>query len=97
MLTGEENHYGHNRLHCRVCGKGINCASPAPGRPDTGPPQDGAFSICLYCGEVSVYERGPFGVLMREPSMDELAEFNRDHSDVAALRAQYIAQREDPT
>jgi hypothetical protein len=82
--------YRHNALHCRVCGTRLDAAT---GVNTNGYPDDGSFTVCFYCGELSCYVVGPFGVAMREPTMDEMAEFHRDYAEVATQLAQYRAQR----
>lgn len=81
----------HNVFHCRMCGYKAD-ASTSLFRPDA-VPTSGAFSVCLNCGEVSVYEIGPLGVAVREPTLDELAEFTADHPGVVQTMIAFNAQR----
>lgn len=91
--TGNEWHHS-NRLTCRACGYGFDAAADAA--KSGAKPEDGSFSVCFSCGEVSVFANGPLGLSIREPTVQELAEFARDHGRVAQALHRFRAQRSDP-
>ncbi len=79
-------HFETNALTCRICKGTLDCATDPRGNKER--PSTGSFSICMYCGEVSIYiehEDGSYS--LREPNFIELAIFNREASDVARAAA----------
>lgn len=83
--------FRHQALNCRVCGSVLDAASRVQ---DAVEPYDGAASICFNCGEVSIFVIGAFGVALREPTTQELAELASDpeYREMRALLSQYRAQ-----
>lgn len=79
-MKHDGEHWRHNAVTCRACGYRITGATSITDDDGDGP-ESGAFSVCLRCGEVAVYEISVFGVSLREATMDELAEFGRCHGD----------------
>lgn len=63
---------------CPSCGTDIDSTGPADQGPAP-PPRDGDFVLCFGCTEVLVWQLGPFGMVMRKPTQDELAEFDAEH------------------
>jgi hypothetical protein len=86
-----DGHWMHNPVICQVCGYTITGATNVNGDGVDDGPQTGTFSVCLKCGEVSVYQVSVFGVSLREATMDELAEFMRAHGDKIARLHRYRA------
>lgn len=85
--------FRHNTLHCRACGSEIDSATDMI----TGmEPYDGAVSICVICGEVSIFVIGPFGTALREPTMEEIADITQDETFQELRAALSQAQAEDP-
>jgi hypothetical protein len=69
-------HY-HDPIICRSCGMTIHAAA---GINHEYKPLTGAFSTCLNCWTVSVYEVSPLGkIALREPTDAELVLFARLH------------------
>jgi len=68
-------------LQCRACGKD-NAAHTNAGA-SLNVPHDGDFTLCLYCGEWSVFEGGA----LREPTPDEAALIA---ADPACIRASVV-------
>ncbi len=56
---------------CPHCGKRTPDHANADGETDA--PSDGDFSICMYCGKLAIYCRGPFGLATRLPTDVEQA------------------------
>lgn len=75
----------HDTLPCRACGNQQNAAT-VPGHDQVPIPADGDYSICLRCGEVSIYSVTLFGVALREPTTAELAEFARNPANTRLVR-----------
>lgn len=80
----------HNAFFCRACGYKAE-ASTSLFRDAV--PTTGAFSVCSNCAEVSIFEVGPFGVAVREPTLDELSEFTNAHPGVVQTTIAFNAQR----
>ena len=59
---------------CPFCGK-MNDSHASVGKP--GMPNEGDASICIDCGNVSIYEAGALGH-MRKPTPEEQAELDAD-------------------
>lgn len=80
---GDPTKHHHDPVACPGCGQRQDGAM----RPDTTTaPSDGDWSICVTCGEVSVYVVGALGVGLREASLEELVEFNSIPENVNAVR-----------
>lgn len=73
--------YRHKANPCRVCAHPNDAVREGYGGDAV--PRTGDVSVCWRCGEVSVFEIGAFGMVLREPTLDELADFGRDHGDHA--------------
>lgn len=64
-------------MRCRVCQSSIDTASNFMPGSTRRPPQDGDGSLCLVCGEISIFEVTPGGTVtgLREPDFFELEKF----------------------
>lgn len=81
----------HNELRCRICDCVLDAATGADCNQHQGP-TDGAYSLCSYCGEVSIFVLNPLGIVgLREPTLAELQTFNREHGHLAQALAQIRA------
>ncbi len=88
------NIHRHNVLHCRVCAHRIDAASPVY---DEDSPSCGDISICIACGEVSVFEIGPLGTVLREPTLAELHEFSIAHPRLVPNLVRFNAEQGFPS
>ena len=70
-MIGSED-YRMPECHCPYCGKKISAASNAI---DEGEPKVGDVTICLYCGEVAMFDAD---LHLREPTADETIAIARD-------------------
>ncbi len=85
----ELTEYHHDPIVCRACGTQLDSVSDPYGT--TNRPTTGAFTLCIVCGEVSVFEVAEDGtVTMREPNFVELEIFNREGK---ALIKAFMASR----
>jgi hypothetical protein len=83
----------HRPITCRVCGLPLDGATSAvPGQEDHRPGNH-SFSVCIGCGEVSMFvvEDGEV-VGLREPNFVELEIFNREFAREARVAAQVRAE-----
>ncbi len=63
--------FRHNSVTCRTCHIQLDAGT---NRFEGGTAKDGNVSLCMGCGEVSIYVLSPLGLLsLREPTLDELA------------------------
>lgn len=74
---------------CRACGIEHTYLRQAAGErsdpaDDTGTDR---VTICVTCGEFSLLENGPFGLVLRAPTDDELAELVTDPGVIHARKA----------
>ena len=58
------------RLHCPACKHHLEAATAVTSNGRQ--PRDGAVSLCVYCGEVSVFRHGPLGLFIDTPTLEEL-------------------------
>lgn len=73
-----------SRLSCRICGYGLNNATFMG--LDDHPPEPGDVSMCAKCGELSIFDLSALGhVVLREPSLQELAVIGRDRDAALVL------------
>lgn len=79
------------RQPCPHCGAEADSAGTTDGKPQP-PPSSGDYLVCLYCAQPAVYDVGPFGVTLRLPNPEELAEFAVDHGHHAAKIRHFLAQ-----
>lgn len=83
---------------CRTCGRLLEAGFNAtPGRVLNTVPSDRAFSLCAYCGELTIFviENGEVSA-SREPNFVELEIFNRKYGHLARACADFRAQRPPP-
>lgn len=65
----------HNDVPCRCCAQLLGVARPIDG--GTIKDLHDSFSLCQYCGEVSVFVVSRGQVALREPTLRELRYFNK--------------------
>lgn len=81
---------------CPYCGASLDAAGSPDGTPMR-PPEEGDYLLCFTCGEPAVWSVGPFGVALRKPTAEELAEFAVEHGHhVERLRRFHSSQGEGP-
>lgn len=78
---------------CPFCLSRHDSATPVGRGREREVPEDGDASVCLDCGEVSVFV-GP-GLARREPSAIEIARFNGDPRIANAVAAVLALKRHD--
>lgn len=66
---------------CRACGYRADALTQVSGDPVPRRHRTQA-SICFACGEVSIMEFGPLGVVMREPTTAELLDIQQNNGAV---------------
>lgn len=81
---GTPGTYRHGAQPCRSCAAPLDAITAARG--GDARPEHGDVTICWRCGEVSMIDIGPFGIVYREPTLDELAEVARRFDDVIRHR-----------
>ncbi len=83
----------HNKVPCRICGT-THDAATSMGRAAW--PDSGSFSVCVTCGEISVFEVSALGqVALREATLAEVRDFTRDHPDAVQRIIALNAMRRD--
>jgi hypothetical protein len=71
-------------LQCTFCGHVHDATTFLPQQGQEHPPVDGDYSLCIECGEPSIFQIGSLGgVTLRRPNAHELAEFAVDHQNAA--------------
>lgn len=79
--------HDHNTLRCLCCKVEMTTSVNPLGSANK--PETGAYSICVRCGEVSIFEVAPDGsVSLREPNFVEMERFNQQASHVARAAAE---------
>lgn len=81
----------HNELHCRKCGEAVDSAMNT--EDGSAAPEDGSWSICVYCATISRYVVGPFGVALRAPTEQERDTFLREQPELLETVKRYIEER----
>lgn len=82
--------FQHNTVTCSCCGAQNNWSAGLTGGRR---PQSGDRAVCVTCGEISVFVVGPLGMVLREATLDELAETVSKHGDLLRTFHVYRAQR----
>lgn len=89
--------YAHDPMRCRICQSTIEVASNAMPGGSGQPPSDGDGSLCMVCGEISIFQVTNGRVVgLREPNFVELAKFVRVHRRLIAAVAEIRAKRGNP-
>jgi hypothetical protein len=88
---GDPGVYRHAAVSCRTCGAANDAVTHPYGLNRV--PKDGDVSICRSCGEVSLFVIGPFGVALREPTLQEMSEIVRQHGPLLRRAALQRARR----
>lgn len=81
----------HNPIPCRICG---NMLSAATAVGTVGKPKTGLVSVCGHCGELSIFVVNALGTFLREPTLSEIAKFNRNYPGVVQRVIQHRADWE---
>lgn len=84
----------HNPVRCLSCQTRLEMATGYSER--TEGPQDGNFSVCFSCGEVSIFVITDGRIALREATLFELLTFNKLHGPVARELTQLRYLRSNP-
>ncbi len=80
-----------NTFACSVCGAPNDHTTGITGK---GGPKTGMVSMCFTCGELSIFQVSPLGIIsLREPTTEELASIHREHGEMLAWMTRFRAER----
>jgi DNA-directed RNA polymerase subunit RPC12/RpoP len=73
---------------CYRCGKELDAASDTVQQGNV--PEEGDYSMCLYCGALAVFENSETGLVLRRPTYEEFKEIAQDPDVRKAIQARML-------